>query len=109
IKFWQLGYIEPNKSGSIGVPIDTTGTIRIYGGTISPGITGNDGIARMSVPLYMSADYITKKFSANVSHPNYTATSVDMKLASITKVVLTGGNTLEVMPVDDATSEAILT
>ncbi len=105
----QLSYKEADRSGSIGFNIETTGTISMGGGMIYPAHTNAAGIARFFVPAYANETYRTKGFAVKATHPDYTATFADMELTSVTKIVMTGGQLLEVIPVDAATSAPILT
>ncbi len=104
----QLKYKEENISGAVGLPSDTTGTIRTNGGTITPAQSNDAGIARLFVPEFVTDKYVTRGFTVRSVHPDYTATFADMEFTSVTKIVMTGGSTLQVLPVDVLTSAPVL-
>lgn len=78
--------------------------------------TNVNGIARISVPSgpNLTQDsartnfFKTTQLTATATHPDYTPTRAEMDFTSITKLVLTSGNILEVLPVDAVTSVPII-
>lgn len=75
--------------------------------------TNANGIARVTVPSgpstsgSQSAPFQTSRITAVANHPDYAPTRQEMDFTSITKLVLTSGNILEVLPLDGTTSTPI--
>lgn len=108
LNLYELKYQEAFLSGTSTFPSDTTGTIMISGGyKMKPAISNASGLARIFVPQY-TGEHLTSSFSVRAAHPDFTATFAEMELTSVTKIVMTGGQSIEVLPVDAATSAPIL-
>ncbi len=108
LNLYELKYQEAFASGTSTFPSDTTGTIMISGGyKLMPVISNASGLARIFVPQY-TGEHLTSSFSVRAAHPDFTATFAEIELTSVTKIVMTGGQSIEVIPVDAATSTPIL-